>query len=42
MKDYLEESVDEKYYINNDKSKALLDKLLSNGELGERERERRD
>lgn len=37
MKDYLEESVDEKYYINNDKSKALLDKLLSNGELGERE-----
>ena len=33
MKDYLEDVVDEKYYINNDKAKALIEKLIIDGEL---------
>lgn len=37
MKDYLEDSVDEKYYISSDKSKALIDKLLSDTRFRERE-----
>ncbi len=40
MKDYLEDSVDEKYYINSDKSQALIDKLLADAQFRERERER--
>ena len=38
MKDYLEDSVDEKYYINSDKSQALIDKLLADAQFRERER----
>ena len=34
MKDYLEESVDEKYYINNGKAQKLIDKLLADGTIG--------
>lgn len=34
MKDYLEEKVDEKYYIKNDKAKKLIDKLISEGVIG--------
>lgn len=33
MKDYLEDEVDEKYYINNEKTQALIEKLIVNGEL---------
>lgn len=39
MVDYLEDSVDEKYYINNEKSSALIKKLTDDGILSiERER----
>ena len=39
MVDYLEDSVDEKYYINNEKSSALIKKLTDDGTLSiERER----
>lgn len=33
MKDYLEDEVDEKYYINNDKAQALIKKLIADGSL---------
>ena len=33
MKDYLEEEVDEKYYINNEKAQKLIDKLIESGTL---------
>ena len=33
MKDYLEESVDEKYYINNEKAKKLIAELIESGVL---------
>lgn len=33
MKDYLEDEVDEKYYINNDKAQALIEKLIVSGDL---------
>jgi DNA (cytosine-5)-methyltransferase 1 len=33
MKDYLEDEVDEKYYINNEKAQKLIDTLVSNGTL---------
>lgn len=33
MKDYLEDDVDEKYYINNEKAQKLIDTLISNGTL---------
>ena len=33
MKDYLEEDVDERYYINNEKAQKLIDKLLADGTL---------
>ena len=33
MKDYLEDEVDEKYYINNDRATELIDKLIERGEL---------
>lgn len=33
LKDYLEEKVDEKFYINNDKAKKLINDLIERGEL---------
>lgn len=33
MKDYLEDDVEEKYYINNDKAKELIDKLIIGGKI---------
>lgn len=33
MKDYLEDSVDEKYYINNEKAKKLIAELIESGVL---------
>ena len=33
MKDYLEDEVDEKYYINNEKAEALILELKENGSL---------
>ena len=33
MKDYLEDEVDEKYYINNDKAQQLIEKLIVSGDL---------
>lgn len=33
MKDYLEDEVDEKYYINNEKAQKLIQKLIDNGTL---------
>jgi len=35
MKDYLEDEVDEKYYINNEKAQKLIDKLISDGTIPE-------
>lgn len=40
MKDYLEESVDEKYYVNNEKAKKLLLELEENGVLSENREQR--
>lgn len=40
MKDYLEEKVDEKYYINTDKAKELVRNLVAQNVFTERERER--
>ena len=33
MKDYLEDEVDEKYYINNEKAQKLIEKLICDGTL---------
>ena len=33
MKDYLEDKVEEKYYVNSEKAKQLIDKLIENGTL---------
>ena len=33
MKDYLEDEVDEKYYINNEKAQKLIEKLIESGTL---------
>ena len=33
MKDLLEDSVDEKYYINNEKAKKLIEQLIVDGGL---------
>ena len=33
MKDYLEDKVEEKYYINNEKAQKLIQKLIDNGTL---------
>lgn len=33
MKDYLENTVDEKYYLTNDKAKDLIDKLIIDGKI---------
>lgn len=38
MKDYLEESVDEKYYINSEKANKLIEKLVENGTLKDNKR----
>lgn len=35
MKDYLEEEVDEKFYINNEKAQQLIDKLVAEGTIPE-------
>ena len=40
MKDYLEEEVDEKYYINSEKANQLIDKLIANGTLADRQTDR--
>ena len=40
MKDYLEESVDEKYYINSEKAMQLIDNLISNGTLADGQTDR--
>lgn len=40
MKDYLEDEVDERYYINSDKAKQLIDKLIENGTLADRQTDR--
>lgn len=39
MKDYLEESVDEKYYISNEKAERLIQQLLEDGVIGTENRE---
>jgi DNA-cytosine methyltransferase len=36
MKDYLEDEVDEKYYINNEKAQKLIEKLICDGTLPSR------
>ena len=36
MKDYLEDNVDEKYYINNEKAQKLIDTLIENGTIPSR------
>ena len=33
MKDYLQDNVEEKYYINNEKAEKLIKKLVDNGTL---------
>jgi hypothetical protein len=33
MRDYLEDEVDEKYYLTSDKAKDLIDKLILNGKI---------
>ena len=33
MKDYLEDSVDEKYYLKSEKARRLIESLISNGTL---------
>lgn len=35
MKDYLEDDVDERYYINNDKANELIERLIESGSLPE-------
>ena len=35
MKDYLEDEVDEKYYINSEKAQKLIDKLIESGTIPE-------
>jgi len=36
MKDYLEDDVDEKYYINNEKAQKLIDTLIADGTIPSR------
>ena len=36
MKDYLEDDVEEKYYINNEKAQKLIDTLIANGTIPSR------
>ena len=42
MKDYLEDVVDEKYYINNEKAQKLIDTLISDGTIPRAEQSRRE
>lgn len=42
MKDYLENDVDEKYYINNEKAQKLIDTLLENGTIPRAEQSRKE
>lgn len=37
MKDYLEESVDERYYLNTERAEELIDKLVIDGKIPEDE-----
>ena len=37
MKDYLEDEVEEKYYINNEKAQKLIEKLIESGTLPQKE-----
>lgn len=41
LKDYLEDDVDEKYYINNEKSEKLIKQLIENGTLPKNNHESR-
>lgn len=41
MKDYLEDDVDEKYYINNEKAEKLIKQLIDNGTLPQQNPESR-
>jgi len=41
MKDYLEDEVDEKYYINNEKAQKLIDELISSGKIANRTEQNR-
>ena len=41
MKDYLEDEVDEKYYINNEKAQKLIDELISTGKIANRTEQNR-
>ena len=41
MKDFLEETVDEKYYIKNEKAEKLIKELIESGVLGTENREQR-
>ena len=38
MKDYLEDTVDEKYYINSEKAQQLIEKLIVDGYIGQEKR----
>ena len=40
MKDYLEDEVDEKYYINNEKAQKLIDTLIADGTIPRAEQSR--
>lgn len=42
LKDYLEENVDEKYYINNEKAQKLIQTLIDNGTLPKHNPESRE
>ena len=42
MKDYLEDEVEEKYYINNEKAQKLIDTLIENGTIPRAEQSRAD
>lgn len=39
MKDYLEENVEEKYYVNSDKAKKLIDSLILDGKINKKIKE---
>ena len=41
LKDYLEDDVDEKYYINNEKAEKLIKQLIDNGTLPQQNPESR-
>ena len=41
LKDYLEDDVDEKYYINNEKAEKLIKQLIDNGTLPQHNHESR-